>query len=93
MIKVRGRILSFAITAGLIFSTMGYEPAQAGNLAYCVQDCSNWQRRCNRGEFAPRYNSIQACLDETNRCADRCMNKPFSLQQQPSDRRESAARG
>jgi hypothetical protein len=93
MTKMRGRILSFAITAGLICSGAGYEAAQAGNLAYCMMDCSTWQKRCNRGEFAPRYNSIQACLDEMNRCADRCVNKPFSLQQQPSDRRESVARG
>jgi hypothetical protein len=66
MTKARGRFLPFAITAGLICSGAGHEAAQAGNLAYCVTDCSNWQKRCNRGEFEPRYNSIQACLDEMN---------------------------
>jgi hypothetical protein len=93
MTKMRGRILSFAVTAGLILSGVGYEAAQAGNLAYCIMDCSNWQRRCNRGEFAPRYNSIQACVEGMNSCTERCLNQPFSLQQQPGDRRESAARG
>jgi hypothetical protein len=89
MTKVRDKIRSVAITAGLIFSGVAYQAAHAGNLAYCVMDCSNWQTRCNRGEFAPRYNSIKACLDEMNRCADRCMNRPFSLQEQLSERREA----
>jgi hypothetical protein len=90
MTKVQGRILSFAITAGLICSGAGYEAAQAGNLADCAMACSAWQSRCNRGEFAPRYNSIKACLDEAERCADRCINKPLSSQQPPHNR-ESVA--
>jgi len=91
MTKLHGAILSFAAAAGLIGADARYEAAQAQSLAYCVMACTNWQTRCDRGAFAPRYNSVKACLDEAERCADRCVNKPFSMQRPSGERREAEA--